>query len=135
MRATPSLRPGDAAPPRAIGPVTITDIVRFAGAGGDFNPLHHDEAAARAAGFPSVIAMGQFAAGLVAGLLTDWIGIENIEELSVRFVAPISVGELLEVTGLVELVDDTGARVELAVRSGESVKVTARALVRQDPTR
>jgi acyl dehydratase len=51
--------------PRTFGPVSQTDIVRFAGAGGDFNPLHHDREFAGAAGFERPIAMGQFTAGLL----------------------------------------------------------------------
>jgi acyl dehydratase len=51
--------------PHTFGPVSQTDIVRFAGAGGDFNPLHHDREFAGAAGFERPIAMGQFTAGLL----------------------------------------------------------------------
>ncbi len=129
MRAAPALSPGDAAAPRRFGPVTATDIVRFAGAGGDFNPLHHDEAAARSAGFDSIIAMGQFTAGLLAGLLTDWVGIENLREFEVRFVAPVRVGDALELSATVAGVGDDGARIELEARSGDRRVVAATATV------
>ena len=56
---------------RTVGPLTITDIVRFAGAGGDFNPLHHDVEFAARAGFPTVLAHGQLTAGLLAGWVSD----------------------------------------------------------------
>lgn len=87
----------------------MTDIVRFAGAGGDFNPLHHDPAAATAAGFDGVIAMGQMTAGMLAGWVTDWCGVEHLRELEVRFVAPVRPGDVLELAGEVTDVRDEEA--------------------------
>jgi acyl dehydratase len=129
MRAAPSLQPGDSPVPRQVGPITATDIVRFAGAGGDFNPLHHDETAARAAGFDSIIAMGQFSAGLIAGLLSDWVGIENVRALEVRFVAPVGVGDLVELSAEVTEVRGTEADVSLVAIVGTKQVVTATAKV------
>ena len=51
---------GDAPAPRVVGPLSVADFVRYAGASGDFNPLHYDETIARAAGFESVFAQGMF---------------------------------------------------------------------------
>jgi 3-hydroxybutyryl-CoA dehydratase len=129
VRAAPVLQPGDSPVPRQVGPVTQTDIVRFAGAGGDFNPLHHDEAAARAAGFDRVIAMGQFTAGLLAGLLTDWVGIEHLRAFEVRFAAPVFVGDILVLEAVVSGVDRDEARVDLVARVGAKTVVAATALV------
>jgi acyl dehydratase len=129
MRAAPSLQAGDSPRPRKVGPLTATDIVRFAGAGGDFNPLHHDEAAAHAAGFETVIAMGQFSAGLLAGLLTDWVGIENVRAFEVRFVAPVYVGDVLELLAEVTAVGNDEAQISLTARSGEKDVTTATAKV------
>ena len=134
MRPPAKARPGDAGPVREIGPITQTDIVRFAGAGGDFNPLHHDPGFARAAGFGTVIAMGQLQAGLLAAWLTDWLGIENLREYEVRFAAPVALGDVLQLTGEVVAVDtqdgvpvaEVAQRVE---RDGDLV-VKARAKVR-----
>uniref|UniRef100_UPI0024B4E4FC MaoC/PaaZ C-terminal domain-containing protein n=1 Tax=Candidatus Protofrankia californiensis TaxID=1839754 RepID=UPI0024B4E4FC len=86
---------GDTFPAREIGPLTQTDIVRFAGAGGDFNPLHHDPEFVRSTGFPGVISMGQMQAGMLAGWLSDWLGVEHLREFEVRFVAPVFLGDLL----------------------------------------
>ena len=82
-----------------VGPVTRTDIVRFAGAGGDFNPLHHDEEYARAAGFPTVFAMGQFQAGLLSRLAADEFGLENVRSYKVRFKAKVWPGDVLVLRG------------------------------------
>ncbi|GAA1365174.1 acetoacetate--CoA ligase [Arthrobacter rhombi] len=81
--------------PGSFGPVTQTDIVRFAGAGGDFNPLHHDASFAQAAGFDAPIAMGQFTAALLAGWLTDWCGVENLHAFEVQFKAPVKIGDVV----------------------------------------
>jgi 3-hydroxybutyryl-CoA dehydratase len=129
VRAAPSLQPGDAPRPREVGPITATDIVRFAGAGGDFNPLHHDEAAARAAGFETVIAMGQFSAGLLGGLLTDWVGIENVRSFEVRFVSPLYLGDVVELVAEVTEVRSDEAQISLTARSGEKDVTTATAKV------
>lgn len=83
-------------------PVTRTQIVRFAGAGGDFNPMHHDEEFAHAAGQPSVFAMGQLTAAMLGRLAAEWLGRENLRELSVRFTAKVWPGDVLRLTGAVE---------------------------------
>ncbi|RFA10493.1 acyl dehydratase [Subtercola boreus] len=114
---------------RRIGPVTRTDIVRFAGAGGDFNPLHHDPDAARAAGFDDVIAMGQFQAGLLAGYLTDWVGVENLRRLEVRFRAPVRLGDVLELSATVGEAADGLTAVSLVASVGGVVVVSAEASV------
>jgi acyl dehydratase len=90
------------APELLIGPITRTDIVRFAGAGGDFNPLHHDERHAQSAGFPSVFAMGQMQAGMLSRLATDWLGLGNIVSLRVRFTAKVWPGDELLLRGFEE---------------------------------
>jgi acyl dehydratase len=82
-----------------VGPVTRTQIVRFAGAGGDFNPIHHDEEFAREAGQPTVFAMGQLQAAMLARLAADWLGAEQLRSLAVRFTAKVWPGDVLVLTG------------------------------------
>ena len=82
-------------PEGTFGPVTQTDIVRFAGAGGDFNPLHHDSEFAQQSGFDAPIAMGQFTAALLSTWLTDWCGVENLRAFSVQFRAPVKIGDTI----------------------------------------
>jgi 3-hydroxybutyryl-CoA dehydratase len=122
MRTPVRITAGEQVPAREIGPVTQTDVVRFAGAGGDFNPLHHDPAFAEAAGFPGVLAMGQLHAGMLASWLSDWAGVEHLRELEVRFVAPVFLGDVLRFTGEVTTVDGDRAELEVvAARGGEPV--------------
>ena len=78
-----------------VGPLTRTDIVRYAGASGDFNPNHHDELAAQAAGFPSVFAHGMFTAGLLGTYLTGRLGAENVRRLKIQFREQVWPGDVL----------------------------------------
>jgi 3-hydroxybutyryl-CoA dehydratase len=129
MRSPIRVTAGEQLPAREIGPVTQTDVVRFAGAGGDFNPLHHDPAFASAAGFPGVLAMGQLHAGMLAAWLSDWAGVEHLRELDVRFLAPVFLGDVLRFTGEVTTVDGNRAELDLvAARGGEPV-IRARAAI------
>jgi acyl dehydratase len=75
---------GDEAP-RISHKLTRTDLVKYAGASGDFNPMHHDEVAAQAAGQPSVFGHGMFSMGLLGTALTDYIGVGNVQRYQVRF--------------------------------------------------
>ena len=120
--------------PRTVGPVTQTDVVRFAGAGGDFNPLHHDADFARAAGFDPPIAMGQLSAGLLAAYVTDWCGVEHLRSFEVRFTAPLSIGRSITMTGEVTVREDGTAEVSLTGRDdlGTTI-VTGRAQVARTP--
>jgi acyl dehydratase len=82
-----------------VGPITRTQIVRFAGAGGDFNPMHHDEPFAQSASQPTVFAMGQLSAALLARLVSEWLGAERLRALSVRFTAKVWPGDELTLHG------------------------------------
>jgi len=65
--------------------LTRMDLVMYAGASGDFNPMHSDEVSAQAAGMPSVFGHGMFTAGLLATALTDYVGVGNLKSYKVRF--------------------------------------------------
>jgi acyl dehydratase len=75
--------------------VTRTAVVRYAGASGDFNPLHHDDAAARAAGMTGAFAHGMFSAGCLATAVTDAVGVESLTRLTVRFRTQAPLGTSL----------------------------------------
>jgi acyl dehydratase len=76
--------------------LTRTDLVRYAGASGDYNPMHHDEVLATAAGQPSVFGHGMFSMGLVGTALTDYVGAGNLTHFKVRFSRQTWPGEELE---------------------------------------
>ena len=85
---------GDEAPVKSHT-LTRTDLVMYAGASGDFNPMHTDEVSAKAAGQPSVFGHGMFSAGLLASAVTDWVGVGNLQRYKVRFARQTWPGETL----------------------------------------
>ena len=131
---------GDALPPQSF-PVRRLDLVKYAGASGDFNPIHWNERFAQEVGLPDVIAHGMFTMAQAIRVVTDWCGDPGaIVEYLVRFTKPVVVpdgvaedsGARVDVTGKVAaLLEDDTVRVDLTARSGEDkVLGLARAVVR-----
>lgn len=84
-----------------------TQIVQYAGASGDYNPLHTDEVFAReTAGYPGVFAHGMLTMGMTGRVLTDWVGVEAVLGFGARFRAQVWPGDTLTVTATVESVDE-----------------------------
>jgi peroxisomal enoyl-CoA hydratase 2 len=123
---------GDTAPPLVVENISRTHFVRYAGASGDFNPMHHDDTIATSVGNPSVFGHGMLTAGLMARVLTDWFGPTALRRLQVRFSKQVWPDETLTctatVTGLREEGGDGLVDVECQVanRDGE-VKLTGTA--------
>ena len=118
-------------------PVQRVTLVQYAGAAGDFNPIHWNEKFATSVGLPDVIAHGMLTMAEAARVITDWAGDPAaVEEYGVRFTRPVVVpddgrGATLEVTGkvLAKLADNR-VQVDLTARSnGETVLARARATV------
>ncbi|MCB0916417.1 MAG: MaoC family dehydratase N-terminal domain-containing protein [Actinobacteria bacterium] len=85
------------------------DLVKYAGASGDFNPIHWNERTATSVGLPDVIAHGMFTMAQAGRAVTDWIGDPGrLEQFTVRFSSPVVVAD-----------DDSGAGVEVTVRVAE----------------
>lgn len=120
----------------AVFTVTRADLVAYADASGDQNPIHQDEAAAVAAGLPGVIAHGMYTMGLAARAVSEWAVDGEITDYTVRFAKPVVVpaegGAEVRVTGAVRKVLDDGlVEINLTVTSGgEKVLAPARATVR-----
>ena len=114
---------------RTTAPVTRTQIVRFAGAAGDFNPMHHDEPFAQAAGQPSVFAMGQLTAAIVGSALAGWLGREHVAAYGVRFKDKVLPGDRLVLRA-----QPTGDRWELSARreDDDAVVLTGWARLRDE---
>ncbi|MEV7402233.1 MaoC family dehydratase [Streptomyces sp. NPDC091267] len=107
-------------------PVTRATLVQYAGASGDFNPIHWNEKFAREVGLPDVIAHGMFTMAEAIRVVTDWAGDPGaVVEYGVRFTKPVVVpnddkGTLIEVSGKVAvLLDDKRVRVDLTVMSDD----------------
>ena len=78
-----------------VGPITRTDLVRYAGASGDFNPNHHDEIYAIRAGFDKPFAHGMLQGGYLARLLSEWLGPDSFKNLKIRFSAQAWPGDMV----------------------------------------
>jgi peroxisomal enoyl-CoA hydratase 2 len=96
-----SIKVGDEIPKFVVEGVTRPDFVRYAGASGDFVPLHYDQTFVEAAGIPTVFAQGMFTAGLLSKALTDWCGIGNMRNFKVRFATRVWPGDTVTCTGKV----------------------------------
>jgi acyl dehydratase len=124
--------------PDQVYRITRADLVRYAGASGDFNPIHWSDRVAVGAGLPGVIAHGMLTMALAGRAVTDWTGDPGaLVEYQVRFGRPVVVpdddeGAEVRVRGVVgTLLDDGRVRVDLTVTSGgEKVLSLARAIVR-----
>ncbi|MFC9748043.1 MaoC family dehydratase [Streptomyces niveus] len=123
--------------PAATFPVTRDTLVRYAGASGDFNPIHWNEKFALEVGLPDVIAHGMFTMAEAARVVTDWVGDPGaVVEYGVRFTRPVVVpndgtGAVIEVTAKVAAkLDDNRVRVDLTATSeGKKVLGMSRAVV------
>jgi acyl dehydratase len=85
--------------PRVLGPLTRTDFVRYQGASGDMNPIHHDEEFAKKAGLPAPLAVGMFQAGVLNAWATDWLGPENVRRTRIRWKEQVWPGDVLTMSG------------------------------------
>ena len=109
LRAS-QLKVGDTREAVLVENLTRTQIVMYAGASGDFNPIHHDETfATKAAGYPSVFAHGMLTMGMTGRLLTDWLGDGVLREYGVRFVKQVWPGDSLTAKGTVTAVGEDGS--------------------------
>ncbi|MFG2553416.1 MaoC family dehydratase [Streptomyces sp. NPDC048581] len=123
--------------PTQTFPVTRATLVQYAGASGDFNPIHWNEKFATEVGLPDVIAHGMFTMAEAIRVVTDWTGDPGaVVQYGVRFTKPVVVpnddqGATIEVSGKVAAkLDDNQVRVDLTVKSaGQKVLGMSRAVV------
>ena len=128
------LKVGDSWPDFTYGLLTRTDIVRYAGASYDLNPMHYDDEIAQSVGYPSVFAHGMFSAGLLGSCLSRWLGPECVRRYTVRFCAIVWPGDVLSAKSRVirvyEHANEQRADIELTmIRQTGEVAVTGAATV------
>ncbi|WP_435746675.1 MaoC/PaaZ C-terminal domain-containing protein [Nocardioides sp. SYSU DS0663] len=116
--------------------VTRAGLVRYAGASGDFNPIHWSDRVATAVGLPGVIAHGMYTMALAARAVATWTGDAEVVELGAKFTSPVVVpddddGVDVEVAGTVRSVEDGLVTIAMTVTSaGEKVLGMPKAVVR-----
>ncbi len=120
MRA---LTVGDVIATRAFH-LTRDSLVRYAGASGDFNPIHYRDDVAQSVGLDGVLAHGMLTMGLAVQSVVDWLPPKgSIDDYQVRFTRPVFVdaakGVDVTVVATVAVLNDNGARIDLTVMSGE----------------
>jgi acyl dehydratase len=119
-----ALKVGDTHEEVVVSNIGRTHITKYAGASGDFNPLHHDDTVAQnMAGYPSVFAHGMLSMGLTGTMLTNWLGKGKLKKYGVRFTKQVWPGDTLTAKGEVTNVEDGLATIRVVTtnQNGESV--------------
>ena len=104
---------GDKKELRLVEDLSRTQIVQYAGASGDYNPLHTDDLFTKeVAGYPTVFAHGMLTMGMTGRVVTDWFGVEGLKKYGVRFVKQVFPGDSLTATAEVtDVRDEDGEKV------------------------
>jgi acyl dehydratase len=102
-----SINVGDAFDPLVKEPVTKVQLLKYAGASGDYNLIHTDVETARSVGLPDVIAHGMLSMGFLGQYVAGLAGPDGVRRLEVRFGAPVRLGDVLTCRGVVKEVSDS----------------------------
>jgi acyl dehydratase len=106
-----NLKVGDTHTARLVEDLKRTQIVQYAGASGDYNPLHTDEVfTTKVAGYPSVFAHGMLTMGMTGKMLTDYVGDARLTKYGVRFTNQVWPGDTLDSTATLKEVKDEGGQ-------------------------
>jgi acyl dehydratase len=119
VTASEAVTVGTVLPTRTFGPITMSDVVRYQGASGDLNPMHHDDELARAAGYPAAFSVGMLGAGYLATVCTDVFGVDAVRQFRTRFQSLVYRGDRLtatvRVSGLLAVDQERVVALELAL--------------------
>ena len=118
------LRVGETHTERLVEDLTRTQIVQYAGASGDFNPVHTDEVFAReVAGYPTIFAHGMLTMGMTGRMLTDYVGDGRLTKFGARFTSQVWPGDTLDATLTVTAVGDGLVELAVSTVNQDSVEV------------
>lgn len=118
------LNVGDTHTERLVEDLKRTQIVMYAGASGDYNPVHTDEVfTTKVAGYPSVFAHGMLTMGMTGKMLTNYVGDGRLTEYGVRFTSQVFPGDTLEATATVTAVSDGIVELDISTTNQEGVEV------------
>jgi acyl dehydratase len=120
------VKSGDTHEVVVVDDLTRTQLVQYAGASGDYNPLHTDEVyATKVAGYPTVFAHGMLTMAMTGRVVTDLFGADNVTRFGARFVSQVWPGDTLTVTATVGEVRDGIAEVGLSTKNQNGEEVLA----------
>ena len=129
VRTAGEVAVGDAGPELTVEDVQRPDFVKYAGASGDFNPVHYSEPYAHATGSRSVFGQGMLTAGYAGHFVADWFGLANVSNFRVRFEEQLWPGDTVTASGEVTAVDEgsEGATVEadIAVTNEDGTRLVS----------
>lgn len=108
---------GDSLPSVELSPVARIDLIKYAGASGDFNPIHTIDAAAEKAGLPGVIAHGMWTMGNLAKLFTPYLEEGFIQEYSVRFSGMVFLGDVVTLKAVLKKKTEEGLNFHVAAEN------------------
>ncbi len=118
---------GETGPAPQIEEIERQDFVKYAGASGDFNPIHYDQRLAEMAGYDGVFAQGMLTAGFAVQAVTDWFGLENIDSYGVRFESQVwpddTVTAVAEITAIEVAGEQATVETELSVTNQNDEEV------------
>ena len=129
------LKVGDTHTARIVDDLKRTQIVQYAGASGDYNPLHTDEIfTTKVAGYPSVFAHGMLTMGMTGKMLTDYVGDARLTKYGVRFTSQVFPGDTLDATATVKELKDGIVALGVETKNQDGVVVlSGYAEARVDP--
>jgi acyl dehydratase len=123
LRAS-TLKIGDTHTERVVDNLTRTQIVQYAGASGDYNPIHSDEVyTTKVAGYPSVFAHGMLTMGLTGKMLTNYVGDGRLTKFGVRFTNQVWPGDTLDSTAKVTAIRDGFVELEVVTTNQDGKEV------------
>ena len=118
------LNVGDTHTETVVEDLKRTQIVMYAGASGDYNPVHTDEPfATKVAGYPTVFAHGMLTMGLTGRMLTNYVGDGRLTEFGVRFTSQVFPGDTLQSTATVESIEDGLVNLSVSTTNQNGVEV------------
>ncbi|ELY64966.1 FAS1-like dehydratase domain-containing protein [Natrinema versiforme] len=125
VRSVDGLESGDTGPTVVVEDLERQHFVKYAGASGDFNPIHYDEPYATAAGNESVFGQGMFTAGVTSRVVANWFDLRDVMSFGVRFQSRVFPGDTVVASGEVAEIDaDAGtvdAELEARTTDGETL--------------